>query len=118
MTSILLASANTRFWAGVVLLFVAAVAWLAVKTTRGLAGGYIEAPISERVKGFMMLFHGLGSLILALIIPNNFLVKIPWFSALYAQDGLWIAASIVVLLFLFLMGIGIFFTMLTNLLKK
>jgi hypothetical protein len=102
----------------VVLLFVVGMAYLAVKATRGLAGGYLHASIGERLKSAMVLFHGFGSLILALMIPNNFLVKIAWFDALYAQDGLWIAVSIVILLFFFLVAIGMLFTLLTSGLRK
>ena len=118
MTPILIASATTKFWVGVVLLFIIGVGYLAAKTTRGLAGGYLRAPISDWLTATLAMVHGLGALILALIIPNNFLVKIPWFRDLYAQDGLWIAVSIVVLLFLFLVAIGMLFTLLTGRVRK
>ena len=107
------ASPQTRFWTTVVLLLVLGVGYLGFRLTKGFIGGYLKADIGDRVKSALFIIHGLVSLILALILPNNYLIDIDFFRDLYSQSELWIAASILVLLFMFLVLFGALFTLMT-----
>jgi hypothetical protein len=104
----------TNVWVSVVGLFVLGLGYLGYRLTKGFIGGYLKADIGDNLKAMMIGIHGLGSLILALILPNNYLVDIDFFRELYEQNGLWIAASIVILLFAFLVVFGTLFTLLTR----
>ncbi len=105
---------KTRIWGTIVLLFVFGLGYLGYRLTKGFIGGYLKAEIGNGLKTTMFFIHGLGSLILALMIPNNYLVEIELFRGLYEQSGLWIAASILTLLFMFLLAFGTIFTMMTR----
>lgn len=107
-------SAETKFWFSLVFLFVAGVGYVGYKLTRGFIGGYLYTGIGDSLKGGLLIMHGLASLLLALILPNNFLVEIEMFHTLYEESELWIAASMVILLFLFLLGIGSLLTIVTK----
>jgi hypothetical protein len=106
-------SAQSKLWVNLIFLFILALGYLGFKLTRGYIGGYLKADIAHRWKRTLYFVHGLGSLIIAMILPNNFLVKIDFIRGLYDQSGLWIAASIVTLLFAFLILLGAFFTFVT-----
>ena len=104
----------TSIWVGVVALFVLGLGYLGVKLTRGFISGYLKANIGDNLKIAFVTIQGLGSLILALMLPNNYLVEIEFFRGLYEQSGLWIATSIVILLFTFIVLFGTLFTLLTK----
>jgi hypothetical protein len=87
---------------------------LAAKLTKGYIAGYLSKDIPPRLKMTMLIFQGLGSLILALIGPNNYLVRITFFRDLYAQSGLWIPLSMLMLLFISVLVIGSLFSFLTR----
>jgi len=109
--SILLAYRSaTRFWAAVVILFIVGIGYILNKLTKGYTVGYLRCKISENTKKTLTYIHGLGSLILALIIPNNFLNETDFFKELFDANELWIAASVVTLLFLFVAFFGAVFT--------
>jgi hypothetical protein len=108
------ASAETRFWASMVFLPVAALGYLGHRLTKGFAGGYSKANLGANLKGALFIIHGLSSLVLALILPNNYLVRIDFFRKLYQESELWIAVSILILLFMFLLAVGALFTILTK----
>jgi hypothetical protein len=109
---------ESRFWLGLVALFVGGLAYIVFKLTKGYTGGYLKAGLGESMRTTFLLIHGFGSLILALIIPNNYLADTEFFGTLYKQNDLWIAASILGLLFLFLFLIGSLLTWLTRLTKN
>jgi hypothetical protein len=88
--------------------------YLCFKMTRGLIGGYLRADIGDNLKGALILIHGFVSVILAFILPNNYLNEISFIKELYEQNGLWIAFSILILTFLFLLIFGSLFTLLTR----
>jgi hypothetical protein len=104
-------SHDTKFWTGLVLLFTLGLGYLGFKLTKDFIGGYLKANIGSQAKSTLFAIHGLALLILALILPNNFLVDIDPARRLYDQSGLWIAASIVILLFVFLLLFGSLFTL-------
>jgi hypothetical protein len=87
---------------------------LAAKLTKGYIAGYLRKAIPPRLKMTMFVFHGLGSLILALIAPNNYLVRITFFRDLYEQSGLWIPFSMLMLLFISVLVIGSLLSFLTR----
>lgn len=111
--SLLLLSARpeTRFWVGMVFLLIAALAYLGNKLTRGYTIGYTRYKINERVKATLMGVHGFGSVILALMLPNNYLNEIEFIRTLFEENELWIAASILLLLFIFIILLGTIFTL-------
>jgi hypothetical protein len=108
------ASPETRFWTGLVILFIVAMGYLSSKVTRGLTSGYLKAHIKENLKITLITIHGVGSFLLAMILPNNYLNEIDFFQQLYESNQLWIAASILILLFLFIILFGATFTLLTS----
>ena len=71
--------------------------------------------ISAKKKKALVIIHGLTSLILALAIPNNYLNEIDVVKKLYEQNQFWIAGSMLVLLFLFII---IFGTALTSIVAR
>lgn len=115
---LLIARSSTRFWTFLVFLFVAAIGYLGYKVTRGYSVGYLKSNINDRWKGAFLLIQGFASVILALILPNNYLVDIDFFKRLYDENELWIAASIVTLLFLLLIIFGLLFTLIAKALTQ
>ncbi len=108
---LVLVSPETKFWGGIVFLLIAALGYLANKATRGYAIGYTRYKISDGVRATLMLIQGFGSLILALALPNNYLNEIESFGKLYRENEIWIAVSILALLFTFLILFGVIFTL-------
>ena len=102
---------ETKFWGGIVFLLIAALGYLANKATRGYAIGYFKYKISEGVKLTLIVVQGPGSLILALMLPNNYLNEIDSVRKLYEQNELWIAVTILTLLFTFIILFGTIFTL-------
>ena len=96
-------------------LLVAALAYLGNRFTKGYTIGYINYKMSDRSKRTLMYCHGIGSLILALALPNNYLNEIDFIKRLYEENELWIAASILILLFFFLIFFGTTFTLVVKL---
>ena len=115
---LLIARASTRFWTFLVFLFVAALGYLGYKLTRGYSAGYLKSNIHDRWKVAFLLIQGFASVILALILPNNYLVDIDFFWSLYDENELWIPASIVTLLFLLLIIFGLLFTLVAKALER
>lgn len=118
ITLLRIGNPETRLWVSVVALIVLGLGYLGFKLTRGFIGGYLKARIGDNVKSTLIGIHGFGSVILALMLPNNYLVELDFFRELYAQSELWIAASILTLLFIFLLLFGAVFTLLTRGLTK
>jgi hypothetical protein len=95
-----------KFWGSMVVLLVIAIAALGNKLTRGITIGYMHYQMNENLKSAIVLVHGAVSLILALALPNNYLNEFEFFKNLYKQEDLWIAGSVLILLFTFLVIIG------------
>jgi hypothetical protein len=101
---------EVSFWVTVVVLIMLGVGYIGLRLTKGLIVGYLKADINDTLKGILLLIQGLGSLILALALPNNYLNGFTFFDSLYKESELWIAASIFILLLLFLITFGTFFS--------
>ena len=112
---LVLVSPETKFWGGIVLLLIAALGYLANKATRGYAIGYMQYNINGNVRSVLMFVQGFGSLILALMLPNNYLNEIDSLKNLYEENELWIAVSIFALLFTFILLFGTLFTLVVRL---
>jgi hypothetical protein len=114
------AKPETKFWGTMVILFVIGLGYLANKLTRGKATNYIYYDINDNVKKTLMFIHGFGPLILALLLPNNYLNEIDFLNKLYEENELWIAGTILILLFPFIILFGTTFTFFARLfgLKK
>lgn len=108
------AKAETRFWGTVVIFIIIGIGYLGSKATRGYAIGYLTTNISDDGKKALLFIHGFASLIAALALPNNFLNKIGFFETLYEENELWIAVSVILLLFSFLVIIGTVFTLIAK----
>lgn len=108
-----LPSPETKFWSGLVALFVLGLGYIGFRLTKGFIGGYLKADIGDEMKSTLLVIHGLGSLILALILPNNYLIDIDVLRDLYNESEIWIAASILTLLFVFILLFGTIFTLVT-----
>jgi hypothetical protein len=70
--------------------------------------------MNDPVKITLMCIHGFGSVILALLLPNNYLNEIDFVKKLYDENALWIPASMLILLFTLILSIGITFTLLSE----
>src|SRR5690348_8122266 len=103
MLVIIAARAITRFWFTVVMLIIAGLGYLANKLTRGRTIEYLQYQMNERMKNTLLTIHGIASLILALALPNHYLNRVEQIRTLYNENDLWIAASVLALLFFFLM---------------
>jgi hypothetical protein len=101
------------FFLSLFLLVFMVLGFFTIKLTRGYSFGYLNRKIGHVLKIFMLLIHGLSSLVLALILPNNYLSEIKLFREIYKVSGLWIPISIIVLLFVFLILLGSLFTLIT-----
>jgi len=102
---------ETKFWGSIVLLLIVAIGYLANKATRGYAIGYTKYKINGGVMITLVFVQGLGSLILALMLPNNYLNEIESIRKLYEGNELWIAVTIFTLLFTFIILFGTMFTL-------
>ena len=98
----------------IVMLVILGTGFLAFKITRGYAFNYLEKDIPDRLKTTMLLFQTIGSFLFAMITPNNYLVDIEYFGQLYKQNGLWIALSMLVLLFGSVLLTGFLFSIITR----
>ncbi len=114
----LITRSETKFWLSIVLLFVFGLGYLSLKLTKGYSAGYLKSEISGVLKLTLMLIQGFGSLLLALILPNNYLMEVDFFNQLYEKNDLWIALSILVLLILILILSGSIFTVFTRIVFK
>ena len=112
---IFLAKPETRFWGTVVILFIVGLGYLANKLTRGHTIDYMNYEMNDGLKKTLMVVHGFGSLILALLLPNNYLNEINFINELYEENELWIAATILILLFSFILLFGTIFTLIARL---
>lgn len=98
-----------------VLLLIIGLGYLANKLTRGGTISYIHYEMNENIKKTLMFIHGFGSLILALLLPNNYLNEIDFIGRLYKENELWIAGTILMLLFSFIILFGTTFTLIASL---
>jgi hypothetical protein len=87
---------------------------LAVKITKGYVSNYLRKDIPNRLKTVMFYFQGIASVLFALILPNNYLVRIDFFRKLYKQQELWIGFSMLVLLLSAIILIGLLFSFVTR----
>lgn len=106
---------ETKFWGTMVLLLIIGLGYLANKLTRGGTISYIHYEMNENIKKTLMFIHGFGSLILALLLPNNYLNEIDFIGRLYKENELWIAGTILMLLFSFIILFGTTFTLIASL---
>jgi hypothetical protein len=110
----LFASPETKFWVSTILLLIVALGYLSSIATKGLTSGYLKTRINDNLKNALVVIHGLGPLLIALILPNNYLNEIDFFQELYESNQLWIPISIVMLLLIFIILFGTVFTLLTR----
>jgi len=99
-----------KFWGTIIFLFTMGIIYLANKLTAGLTTGYIRYEMNKYIRRILMSIQGFGSLLLALLLPNNFLNKIDFIGQLYQEHGLWVLATMVILLTFFIMLFGTTFT--------
>lgn len=104
----------THVIVAVVVVMLLGLGYFGFKVTKGFIIGYMKANIGDNLKMTFLLIHGFGSFILAMILPNNYLNGIDFIRGIYEQNELWIGASIVTLLFIFLLLFGTLFTLLTG----
>jgi len=97
----------------IVILVLIGVAILTSKLTRGFVVGYLRKDIPFGLKWTMFWFHTIVPLLSAFILPNNYLVDMEFFRELYKRNELWIAASMLGLLFISFLMIGSLFSLLT-----
>ncbi|GCC53400.1 hypothetical protein SanaruYs_36430 [Chryseotalea sanaruensis] len=107
---ILFINPATKFWGTMVILVIITLGYFANKLTRGNTIDYINYEMGSKLKNTLINIHGLGSLIIALILPNNFVNEIDFFKQLYDENELWIAGTMLTLLFIMLVMIGTTFT--------
>ena len=99
-----------KFWGSMVILVIVMLIYFTNQLTRGRTIDYLNYQMSSRLKNTLMNVHGFSALILALLLPNNYLNKIDFFKKLYNEDELWIAGTMLILLFLLILCIGIVFS--------
>ena len=107
-------SPATSFWGTVVVVIALGVGYIGFRLIKGFIVGYLKVNIRDNLKVTLLFVQGLGSLILALALPNNFLNQFAFFEGLYAESGLWIAVSVFILLLLFLILFGTLFSLMTQ----
>src|SRR5688500_10155875 len=102
----ILLSIESKFWGTGVILLIIGLGYLANRLTKGFAIGYINYKMRAKRKRALVITHGLSSLVLALALPNNYLNEIDFFKSLFEENQFWIAGSILILLFFFIMLFG------------
>jgi glucan phosphoethanolaminetransferase (alkaline phosphatase superfamily) len=75
--------------------------------TKGIAFGYTRSKLSENTRSTLLTIHLIFSIILALALPNNYLISFPFFESLYNQNEFWIPVSMFVLLIMFVTFFGL-----------
>jgi len=103
---LLFGNPENRFWITIILVIIGVLAFLANKITRGYTIGYAYSSIGEGPIRTIMTIHGLVSLGIALILPNNVLIHFAYVKELFNENELWIAASMLLLLFICLILFG------------
>ena len=86
--------------------------------TGGFIFKYIKKIKSKDTQQFLYGFHLITSLLLALILPNNFLNNFNYFHNLFDKNTLWIPASMIGIFFILLIIIGIILNIVCNILFK
>lgn len=108
--TILFINPATKFWGTMVVFVIIMLIYFANKLTRGNTIDYLNYEMSSRLKNTLMNVHGFSALILALMLPNNYINEIDFFKKLYDENELWIAGTMLIILFLLIIGIGTAFT--------
>lgn len=106
-----LITSETSFWIFIVFLLLFTIVFIAIFLTRGKLFEYLFFQMSEQIKILLGSIHLIGSLVTALILPNNYLNKIDYFNSLYNENELWIFASMIIIFFSFVLTIGLLFTL-------
>jgi hypothetical protein len=75
--------------------------------TKGIAFGYSNSKLSENSKSTVGAIQIITSLVLALALPNNYLINFPFFKSLFEKNELWIPVSMFVLLVIFITIFGL-----------
>lgn len=115
---LLLGNPESRIWVTLITLMIVVIGYFANRLTKGYTVGYVYSSIGEGAARTLMIIHGFGSLIIALALPNNYLNEIPYFNQLYKTDELWIAASMLGMLFVSIIVLGVIFTLAVKTLEK
>jgi len=79
--------------------------------TKGIAFGYLRSKLSENTGSTLLAFHLIISIILALALPNNYLISFPFFESLYNKNELWIPVTMFGLLVVFVTLFGLFLSL-------
>ena len=106
-TILLLQYLTTDYWLGLFILVLFGLGCLNFIMSQRYIMRYLLADLSAELMTFFIVLHFIGSLILGLVLPNNFLVQYQFFNELYAYNDLWVPASMVLLLFFFLNILGL-----------
>ncbi len=82
--------------------------------TTGFVFKYLTKIKSKDSYQFLLGFHIITSVLIALIVPNNFLANYDLFKNLFIQNSLWIPATMIGILFINTILIGIVLNLLCN----
>lgn len=108
--TVLFMNPATKFWGSMVIFVIIMLIYFANQLTRGKTIDYLNYEMSSRLKNTLMNVHGFSALILALLLPNNYINEIDFFKRLYDENELWIAGTMLILLFLLIICIGLVFS--------
>lgn len=84
------------------------------KISKNRIMGFRKAEINDRVKTALVVIQSAGSLLLAFILPNNYLNTFDSIRRMYEENQMWIPVSMIVLLLFFMALFGAVFTFLTQ----
>jgi len=107
---LLIQNLSTEFWLSLVLLLVFGIGYLSFKLSQRFVMRYLQTDLSAAIMTAVIVFHFVGSFVMGLILPNNFLIELDFFHWLYNQSELWIPVSMLALIFLFITTIGSFWS--------
>jgi hypothetical protein len=115
-TLLLFTRLEFKFWGIMFSLLIIGLGYLANKLTRGNTNNYLNYRMNRNVKNILIFIQYFVSIVLALLLPNNYLNEIEFTKRLYEENELWIAGTILILLFSFIILFGTTFTLVSRLL--
>lgn len=102
---------EVRWTLTIITLILIGIALLLNKLTGGIIYKYLDKVKSKTTSNFLIGFQWATSLLLAFILPNNFLADYDFFHKLYDDNQLWIPVSMGVVLYTSLAIFGLVFSL-------
>jgi hypothetical protein len=98
---------ETKLILSLLTLLILIVAFVFNKMLGGIVFKYYKIVRIKKDTSILMIIHTVASLLIGVIVPNNFLIDFIYFQELYSKNEMWIPVSMISVFFISLFIIGI-----------